>query len=68
LNSKYLVKSKAYQDSLENPSGGDFTTKNTRKGSVNESRERGINLEKLKEKKWRRKLASNRKSLESTWL
>jgi hypothetical protein len=64
--SKFLIKgtTKFQPESSVNDTMIDSSiTKNGRGG---ESRDRsGVNLDKLKEKRWRRKLASNRKSLES---
>jgi hypothetical protein len=64
--SKFLIKGTTKyhpETSLDNTLMEGSITKNFRGG---ESRDRsGVNLDKLKEKRWRRKLASNRKSLES---
>jgi hypothetical protein len=40
------------------------TSKDPRMGNVNE---RVVNLDKMKEKRWRRKSTNHRKSLEMTW-
>lgn len=64
--SKFLVKGTTKihaETSLDNTLNEGSITKNGREG---DSRHRsGVNLDKLKEKRWRRKLASNRKSLEN---